>query len=321
MNTYFLTTQNQHIALFLEKIKVMLEYKEEDAYRIGAFDKATDAIKNFKGIITTGLQAQKEIYGVGKSIAVEIQSFLETGTSDRYLGLKNECMELSDYLDKWTVHYGVTPTLALQWFKSGLFENNNVENHIESPVHAKSFQWYNQWSQSFDLKEGKKIKDIISQTLLDHECTMKWDIVGELSRNQSQLNSISLIVEKTKELGLSDFLTSISDFIVDVLEQTENYFVGFIKGENQKNAHILHVFAYRKSAYPFGYCFRTSPPNFFFYMKKEAFKSGYILNEKSLIKKTGKQEKIKCKKEKDIFETLKLDYVSPSKREGWVYKK
>lgn len=313
--------QNQRIALFLEKIKVFLEDKEEDAYRIGAFDKASRAVKEFKGMIITGVQAQKEIYGVGKSIATEIQSFLEIGTSDRYLALSRELADLSEYLDKWTVHYDVSASTAYQWFKSGFFENQEVLDHLESPSHIKSCQWYAQWSQPFDLKEGEKISDILSQCLTDHELPMKWDIVGDLGRNQSNLHDISLVVEKTKEHELSDFLTAISDLIVEVLDQNENYFVGFIRGEPQQTAHIIHIFAYRKSAYPFGYCFRMSTPNFYIHLKKEAFKAGYVLNEKSMIKKAGSTEKIKCKTEKDIFKTIKMEFIPPSKRQGWVYKK
>lgn len=315
----FLTTQNEKISLFLEKIKIYLTENKDNIYKINAFDRASKAIKTHKEIITSGAQAQKDIRGVGKSINLEIEAYLKTGTSSKLIALELNNTELKSFMNEFTQHLDVDPETAYGWYKGGFLTQKSILENCElSQKQSKSFRWKPHWSQYFNQTEGLKVCEVVKELLEFREIEARWDVVGPIGRKENVLNDISMVVETTKKVLFRDFIEALSDIIVEIFDVTNDLFVGMIQLGGEDVARVLRIYGYKSREYPFGYLYRMGSDNFNRCMAVAAQTEGFLLTERYLKNKGG--EKIKCKTEKDIFDRLEVTYIEPMARQNWIFK-
>jgi DNA polymerase (family 10) len=84
--------KNQELAEIFEKIGDILELKEENRFKILAYRRVAQALRNLTTDVETIYKEGKlkEIPGVGEAIAKKIEEYLKTGKMTKYEELRKE---------------------------------------------------------------------------------------------------------------------------------------------------------------------------------------------------------------------------------------
>lgn len=87
--------KNKKLAEIFKDIKELLDIKSDSLFRIRAYDKAANTLKNLEEDVEKiykekGLNGLDEIKGIGKSIAQKIEEYILKGRIKYYDGLKEE---------------------------------------------------------------------------------------------------------------------------------------------------------------------------------------------------------------------------------------
>lgn len=141
--------------------------------------------------------------------------------------------------------------------------------------------------------------------------------VGSYRRGSSSSSDMDVLIKRNKPLPLN-FIELINEKIGAYVYFYEPYAFG-----NSKISTILNIKKYKvnvkmdifitnKVEYPFALLYSTGSKEFNIMMRSKCKKKGLLLNQKGLYKSDGTL--IKCATEKDIFEAIGMEYVSPLKR-------
>lgn len=93
-----LSIDNSHIASVLERIADLLEFKDENLFKLRSYRVAAETIADLERPLAEiaargGANALQEISGIGKSISTQIIEIIQTGTSSYFEALKAEVPE------------------------------------------------------------------------------------------------------------------------------------------------------------------------------------------------------------------------------------
>ncbi|HKQ09377.1 MAG TPA: DNA polymerase/3'-5' exonuclease PolX [Blastocatellia bacterium] len=92
-----LVIDNRDVAGVLERIADLLEFKDENPFKLRSYRVAAESIAEMQQpvaeIAARGAAALQELPGIGKSLSTQIIEIIETGTSSFFEGLKEEIPE------------------------------------------------------------------------------------------------------------------------------------------------------------------------------------------------------------------------------------
>src|ERR1700761_9248485 len=92
-----LSIDNHDVAGVLERIADLLEFKDENLFKLRSYRVAAESITDMQSpianIAARGIAALQELPGIGKSLSTQIIEILQTGTSSYFEELKEDVPE------------------------------------------------------------------------------------------------------------------------------------------------------------------------------------------------------------------------------------
>ena len=184
---------------------------------------------------------------------------------------------------------------------------------------------YDDISQRIPYNEMVKHDEFIDKILNDlykkcgiSESNVKYVIVGSYRRKAKDSGDIDILLS-----GDNNYLNSFIELLIEkkyiikdsVLANGDVKFMGMCKLPRHKTYRRLDILYTPPDEYPFAQLYFTGNYQFNIRMRTHASKLGYSLNEQSLIDvKTKTPVSQTFQTEKDIFEYLNFEYLSPEER-------
>jgi DNA polymerase (family 10) len=282
---------------------------EEDRFRSQAFEKAIPILANLdpdKDI----LQQLDKISGIGEGIKKRVSEILETGKLKEVEKLSKD-PKIKNLIEFESI-YGVGPKKAeklykkyktLSKLKSEIKKGRNVDLNDSQKLGVMMFKEFNtRFPRSECAKLDKQLSSVSKNGYL---------IVGSYRRKKESLGDIDILVwDKKSYKKLIKFFTDQPKHHIIKEGRTATSFL--VKMPYFSMAHVVDI-RYIKDPNGAAELYFTGSRDFNRYMRSQAKKMGYLLNEYGLHdRKTG--HIIKTKNESDIFGILKMKYIEPENR-------
>ncbi len=314
--------KNQEVAELLRDIARLLEIKDENKFKIRAYEKAAlvigDLSKDIEAVWKEG--RLMELPGVGEALAGKISEFLEGGKLAYYEGLKKEIPLDMDALGKIP---GLGPKTLKKLYRelrvkdvpsleraaregkirsiSGLGAKIE-ENILKGISFAKS-------ATRIPLGSALLRAEEIVARLRKLEEVERIDITGSLRRRKDTIGDIDLLVISRKPQRVINSFVSLPG-VKQVLAKGDTK--GSIRLENGTQVDLRVV---GKKAHGAALLYFIGSQQHNIALRKLAISKGFKLSEYGLFsKKSGKA--LAGKNDKGIYHALGLGYIEPELREN-----
>ncbi len=314
---------NNEIAKILREISFYLEMKEVP-FKPQAYEKAAHGVEGLDEEVIEiyqkgGLEALKQIPGVGFSIAQKIEELIKTGHLRYYEELKKEIPIDLDTLAKIE---GLGPKkIKILYQKLEIKDINDLEKAAREGKIRKL--------EGFGLKSEEKILKGIEflrksgqrfilgfimpyiRELEDRLRALKeverLEVAGSVRRRKETIGDVDFLVISKKPKKVMDYFISLED-VVYVYAHGETK--SMVKMKNGLDVDLRVV---AKESYGSALNYFTGSKEHNIALRELAVKKGYKLNEYGLFK--GKK-RIAGEIEEEIYQALGLDYIEPEMREN-----
>lgn len=298
-------------------------------FKMRSMQKGIDVVTKYGKKITSGKDIIS-IKGVGKGITNRIDEILETGTLKE---IEGNMIELRKYdkqnkaIELLCTITGVGQKRAEEWFKLGISTILDLRNAVKTekikPTHhiEIGLKYYEDFNKKIQRKTINKVNKIFSELLKEVNPNLTHKICGSYRRGLSKSGDIDIIITNPKindNIGKHKFLTKVikkcieKRLIIDNLTISgEKKYMGVCKIAEQ--AMRIDMRCFNAKEYATAILYFTGSRDFNIYIRNEANKLGYKLNEYCLINKKSKK-KLYFKTEKEIFKKLEIKYVKPIDR-------
>jgi DNA polymerase/3'-5' exonuclease PolX len=309
----------------LYSLKELYKNKEDKIWNLRAIDKSITSIKNYKGEIISGTQLENEIKGIGKKISKRIDEILETGDLIE-LNKSDNNNNLNNILDIT----GVGLVRAKKWLDLGINNIDDVmnaikEKKINSTHHIDiGIKYYHELKKKIPREEINNIKILISNTLKKINKDLIFEICGSYRRGILESGDIDILIthpKYIKDISKKNFLKIIVDnlkenkFIIDSLTDKGNTkYMGICKIDSIPRRIDIRVVDYQ--SYYASLLYFTGNKNFNIYIRNEALKYNYSLNEYGMID-IRDNSIFFVKSEEEIFKILNIEYLKPEDRNNF----
>lgn len=308
-----ITVENKDIA---EVLSTIANYytMARDTYRTRSYATASNLIANHPTAILSGTQAEREIKGIGKSIHNDIDEFIATGTTTRLQELQEKFKDQKTTIDLFRSIYGIGPVTAFRFYNAGyrtledIWLKGNLNDAQKIGI---------AWREHFNLKIDRAEMDLINQKihqLLD-PYGIHWDIAGSYRREEPQSGDIDLLVESRPDLNMEGILFLLKDILPPntTLAVGKSKMMGVLRLDEQHNGHRIDIRMIQPASYPFALLYFTGSQRFNILMRQRAIDLGYTLNEYGLFS-ANQGPVLNIKSEEDIFNILRVPYLTPKQR-------
>ena len=302
-----------------------------NSFRLQAIDKILSVLQNFPNKITSSEQL-KGIKGIGKNTLERVDEILSKGKLDEIIpGLQNQ--DYLKYIDELSDIYGIGERTAFD-----LYKNHNVKSIDDLVKLYKSgkislpdqvlmgLKYHDIAKGNIPREEIEKIDEYLHEILLKIDPQLFGIICGSYRRMAPTSGDIDMLLVhpdvktlnskvKLKKNYLSIFINKLIDegFIVDSLTSPDvsTKYMGFCK-YNDKPVRRIDIRFIPYNSYYAAILYFTGPKDFNKRMRRLAISLGYSLSEYGLTDENGKL--ITVNSEKEIFDILGMEYLSPDKR-------
>lgn len=307
--------------------------KLAQSFRLKAIDTVIDTISKFTTKITSSEQV-KDLPGFGSGTVSRIDEILRTGKLAELesLGPEQDTRKLMEqrikYIEELTEIFGIGEKLAGKLvdqynIKSiddliKLYNKSGPELNLPSAV-VKGIKYHGIVKENIPHEEIEEIDNYLSSILLEIDPELFGIICGSYRRMKPTSGDIDMLIVHPNPKPNTNYLTKFvrrlvdEKFIVDSLTDETNItkYMGYCKFKSYPIRRIDIRYIPYKSYYTATLYF-TGPKNFNRRMRNLAQSLGYKLNEYELLDDNDKP--IKVNSEKDVFDALGMEYVSPEKR-------
>ena len=283
------------------------------SFKINSFRKFIDIVKSLDFEIKN-IEQIKNIKGIGKGTLDRIKEILDNGNLEENK-TKNDCSQ--NEFNKLQSITGIGPSKAKQLVENNItFEDliNNKNNILDNLTHHQKLglKYY------YDVLKPIEHETIIKVENYLNKFKFKFNICGSYRRKKNTSGDIDVLIQKEdKSLQeIVDILTK-KKFLVDHLtESGSTKYMGLCR---IKNYHCMRIDIrlISKKSYPFALLYFTGSKKTNTFMRNQAIKLGFKLNEYSLINtdtSNNSDSNIYLNSEEEIFKFLKLDYIKPQNR-------
>jgi DNA polymerase beta len=316
----------------LDSLKELYKNKEDKIWNLKAIEKSIKCLKEYNGEIKSGSQLENEIKGIGKKISKRIDEILETGDLEELKELNNLDNNLfNSYLNNLLDITGVGLVRANEWIKLGIKNIDDViqaikDKKIKTTHHIDiGIKYYYDLKEKIPREEIDKIKIIIEKTLNNMNNTnnmnnnLLFEICGSYRRGMNESGDIDiLITNKSKiiknKINLCEIIQKLKDnnLIIDSLtNKGDTKYMGICKIYKIARRIDLRIVNYE--SYYASLLYFTGNKNFNIYIRNEALKYNYSLNEYGLVDMRDNNI-IFVKSEEEIFKILKIEYLKTHER-------
>lgn len=308
----------------LEEIATMLELKDENPFKIRAYQNAAKALETSEIDLdkNTPINDLLKIKGIGKSLAEHIKTLASDEKLDFYEELKESITpELLEMLK--------IPTLGPKKVKF-LFENLNISSisNLEKAiaqnklVNLPNFGQKTQENIAKGIESFKKFKEfylysdviteaqIIVNKLLLNENIINASIAGSLRRKKETVKDIDIVAgikENSDPLIIMDYFTSLNE-TDEIIAKGDTK--SSIKLKCGINADLRTV---KNDQYPYLLHHFTGSKEHNTVLRGIAKDNGIKINEYGIFKD---DTLIRCHNEEEIYKVFKMDYIPPELREN-----
>jgi DNA polymerase (family 10) len=343
-------TTKEQIAEALEEIATLLELKEENPFKIRAYQNAARSIEAF-GASFSDLQNQEaleKIPGIGKAIAAKISELATTG------GLKF-LEELRAEFPSAILELFSIPGLGSKKIKA-LYEQLKVSSIADLQAACESGQvaelpGFGETTQtkicnaianrakhagSFQFGEIAAEAEQLRSDLAAHNDAMQVSVAGSFRRRKEIVRDLDLIVASKSPDAITEFFCA-HPFVEGLIARGPTKTSVRLKSGIQCDLRVV-----TNAEYPFALNYFTGSKEHNIVMRNRALNHGWTLNEYRLgpapivetkLKASGSSESPKAaktrgrpksiaapirkiKEEADLYRTLGLDFIPPELREN-----
>lgn len=305
--------------------------KLKHSFRLQSVKKALQIIENFPDKITSSVQL-KDIPGIGKGTLDRIDEILQTGklseikidiNEQQYLNYVNELEELFGIgkVKAYELYekYGITSIKELK----DLYEKKKID--LPDNIVA-GLKYYDLIKDKIPREEMDQIDTFLHTIIPQIDTELFGIICGSYRRLRPTSNDIDMLLvhpsiktkndKNNKNDFLARFINKLKEvnFIVQSLtsDNVQTKYMGLCQYKNNPIRRIDIRFIPYESYYT-AILYFTGSSTLNKQMRKIADSLGYTLNEYGLYDNINKKQFI-INSEKDVFDELGLDYLSPEQR-------
>jgi DNA polymerase/3'-5' exonuclease PolX len=306
----------------ISQFRILQDYyrKQGDKGRAIAYGRAIPALQTIRERIVSLDQVQK-IRGLGPKIQAKIEEFLRSGQIKEVEAkrvINEQKSEKERILDQFETIWGIGPSKAVFLYDQGL----RSLSHLEKQKHLLNVQ------QKIGLKYrrelGRKIPRLkISALLVIFVCLLnkkygeksfQLDIAGSYRRGLKNSSDVDCLISSscfTLKDAVDLFIQN--GIVTDILSLRTVKFMGVAHCPSEHGSHFrLDIEFVSSDEWGSALLYFTGSKNFNIFMRSEAKRKGFILNEHGLF--SAKKKLLSRPTEKDIFRFLGIRFVPPNER-------
>lgn len=315
----------------IEELVVLQKKEQQDrnVFKARAYAKVVSQLK----VMTHPIHDIKDIEGVqgiGEKIRMKIEEIITTGSLEAARNIKQDDRRVLQ--NAFMQIYGVGPVKAKE-----LVDNNPSLHSIEdlraavaeepSILNEKQhigLKYYEDLLERIPRKEMVAHQTILRKTLWKVKRMMHMDVVGSFRRGALDSGDIDVLIgypSKMKEVDAQKYFTMYVEklqeigYITDILALGSKKCMAICRQSGNGKARRLDLLLTNAVEYPYALLYFTGSDKFNIQFRKHALDLGYTLNEHALRPlRENISEVPALKTEQDIFEFLKVEYVSPEQR-------
>jgi DNA polymerase (family 10) len=319
-------TKSDIIAI-LNEIAELLELTGENPFKVRAYQNAARTLEGqteeVAALVNSGKLA--ELPGFGEALVEKVTTLVQTGKLKYYEDLKKKvphgllemiripglgpkkAKSLYDHLKIDSVEKLEKACKDGKVAKIEGFGEKSQQKILEGIEHHKKYAERHLYDEAFLAAQ------VIVEKLKKRKDVKQCEIAGSLRRHRETIGDLDILVSSKDAEAVMEFFTQMPE--VETI---------LAKGETKSSVSLkesgiqvdLRVIAEDEFAPALHYFTGSKEHNIL--IRQRAQDKGMKLNEYGLFKegKGGKETRVPCKTEAEIFKTLGLDYIPPEIREG-----
>lgn len=303
--------------------------KNINMFRLQNIRKVLNIIKNYDKEITSSKQFEN-IKGIGKNSIKRINEILETGKLSE-INTNIIDSQYQTYIDELENVFGIGRKLALNLFTKHniksieelkqLYESGkiNLPKNVE-----KGLKYFDKIKFNIPREEIDIIYNLLTRELNYIDKHLFGTICGSYRRLKSSSNDIDFLIIHPKIITnndlnhntyYKDYLQRLKDikFIIDSFTtvNVKSKFMGLCQISKKYPIRRIDIRFIPYESYYYALLYFTGSGDFNRRMRQIAIDNGYVLNEYGLY---DNKEIIQVNSEKEIFDILGMEYISPDER-------
>lgn len=284
-----------------------------DPHRARTYNIASIAVAQYPDPITSGSQAQKEIKGIGKSVSADIDEFLIRGYIQRLSELESSFRERTEIVNFFLSFYGIGPVTAMKLYDQGL---RSLEDLWFKTKLTEAQKIGILWRHHLEIRIPRDEMDLISTKIAEilNPYHIKWEIAGSYRRAEQSSGDIDLLIESRPDLNMDGVLSLLNAILPATLAKGDTKYMGILRLSDEYNGHRIDIRLIPPENWPFALLYFTGSQRFNILLRQRANQLGLILNEYNLCSENNKTQCYPANTEHDIFNILKVKYLSPPER-------
>ena len=312
--------KNKELADFFDKMANILEFKNENPFKISAYRKASrvlgDLTKDIEEIAQSG--ELKKVPGIGEGMAQKIEEYLKTGKISKYeevrKGVSDELIAMMDIP-------GMGPkTLSMVHKEKGIGNLSQLEKAIEDGslvglpgIGEKKVENIKRGIELLKVSKGRMNLGIafplakrIVEALREKTGSKKIEWAGSLRRMRENIGDIDILATGQNHGKIIYAFTHLPE-VKEVLASGETKASVIVEGGVQIDLRVVEEGSYGAALQYF-----TGSKGHNIHLRGIAKAKGIKINEYGVFKG---ERKIGGKEEKDVYNTLGMDWIEPELRE------
>jgi DNA polymerase (family 10) len=312
--------KNKELADLFAKMADILEFKNENPFKISAYRRASrvlgDLTQDISEIAESG--ELKKVPGIGEGMAQKIEEYLKTGKISKYEEVKKG---IRDELIAMMEIPGMGPkTLAMIHKEKGISNLSGLEKAIENGsligLPGMGEKKAENIKRGIDLLKASKgrmnlgvafpLAKRIVETLREKTGSKKIEWAGSLRRMRENIGDIDILATGLNHEKIIHAFTHLPE-VKEVLASGETKASVIVEGGVQIDIRVVEEDSYGAALQYF-----TGSKGHNIHLRGIAKAKGIKINEYGVFKG---ERKIGGKEEKDIYKILGMDWIEPELRE------
>jgi len=312
--------KNKELAELFAKMADILEFMDENPFKISAYRKASrvlgDLTQDIQEIAESG--ALKKVPGIGEGMAQKIEEYLKAGKISKYEEVKKG---VSDELIAMMEIPGMGPkTLAMIHKEKGISNLSGLEKAIENGslidlpgMGEKKAENIKRGIELLKASKGRMNLGIafplarrIVETLREKTGSRKIEWAGSLRRMRENIGDIDILATGPNHQKIVHAFTHLPE-VKEVLASGETKASVIVEGGVQIDIRVVDEDSYGAALQYF-----TGSKGHNIHLRGIAKAKGIKINEYGIFKG---EKKIGGKEEQDVYKALGMEWIEPELRE------
>ena len=301
---------NEKLAKAFDQLAIQ---NKGDRWRVRAYKNAASSLRSHQTTILSGAQAQKEVKGIGKSIASKIDELIATGTLTVIEERSEEEKEKDRVTQLFEGIHGVGPVTAEKWYKMGLKSLEDLIKVHSSMTDAQKlgYHYYYHLQKRIPRAEMDNLAKVITDAI--QTTGAEFMICGSYRRGEESSGDIDCLIKGTADVDLSRILDALirTRIMVGHLAIGAYKYMGICRLSDKHCARRVDLLIVSEESWPYATLYFTGSKNLNVQMRAKALSLGMSMNEHGM---QGNGKDYPVKTEQDIFKYLGMKYLEPTER-------